>query len=482
MPDLPERNGLWKKYALGAALVIIACAAATAVAAIHQVDRIAAAFHGDLPVRDLLAEADPGKPQTVLLVGSDKRAKGAVDHQSGSRSDTMILMRLDPSKKAIALMSLPRDLKVNIPGHGKDKLNTAYAEGGTRLLLKTVKQTTGLTINHVINVDFRGFREAVNEIGCVYTDVDRRYFNANSLAYATIDVQPGYQKLCGQKALDYVRFRHEDNDLVRAARQQDFIRQAKDQVGVRKIVEDREAFARLFAKYSETDIRGTTEVLRIFKLVAFSAGQPIREVHFRTRLGPSYVYSSRRQIEQTVEEFLSAEDSPVPRGRLGSTAPERQAVRRRRPLPKAPLGLETAKRFGEDQAIEASASVGFPVLYPRLRTRGAVYVDVPRTYLIEDPSKTRHQAYRMVIKKGAVGEYYGVQGTTWKDAPILSNPSEERKLGRRTFQLFFDGDRLRLVALRTPRAVYWVSNTLLLSLSNQQMLAIARSLQPVGRG
>ena len=58
------------------------------MAAIHQVDRIVAAFHGDLPVRDLLAEADPGKPQTVLLIGSDKRAKGARDHDARARART----------------------------------------------------------------------------------------------------------------------------------------------------------------------------------------------------------------------------------------------------------------------------------------------------------------------------------------------------------------------------------------------------------
>jgi hypothetical protein len=87
----------------------------------------------------------------------------------------------------------------------------------------------------------------------------------------------------------------------------------------------------------------------------------------------------------------------------------------------------------------------------------------------------------MVLKKGLVGEYYGVQGIVWKDAPILAHPSETRVIRGRKFQLFKDGNRIRLVALRTPRAVYWVSNTLLLSLSNTQMLAIAGSLTPLGR-
>ena len=101
----------------------------------------------------------------------------------------------------------------------------------------------------MINVDFDGFWAAVNAIGCVYVDIDRRYFN-NSPGYAYIDVQPGYQKMCGREALQYVRFRHEDNDLVRSARQQDFLRQAKQQVGVGKLIDDRDKLVRIFGRYT----------------------------------------------------------------------------------------------------------------------------------------------------------------------------------------------------------------------------------------
>jgi hypothetical protein len=81
----------------------------------------------------------------------------------------------------------------------------------------------------------------------------------------------------------------------------------------------------------------------------------------------------------------------------------------------------------------------------------------------------------MVIKKGLIGEYYGVQGTTWKDPPVLRDASETRQIGRREFELHYDGDRLRMIAWRTDRGVYWVQNTLLQTLSEDQMLAIAKS-------
>ena len=104
------------------------------------------------------------------------------------------------------------------------------------MTLKTVG--TGLQINHVVNVDFLGFAQAVNAIDCVYIDVDRHYYHSNvglpaELQYDEINVQPGYQRLCGEDALDYARYRHTDTDIVRAARQQDFLREARQRVPAR---------------------------------------------------------------------------------------------------------------------------------------------------------------------------------------------------------------------------------------------------------
>jgi len=156
-------------------------------------------------------------------------------------SDTMMLIRLDPDKAATSIMSIPRDLKVNIyrgSGVQTAKINAAYNLGGPRLAVRTVRRELGIPINHVIDMDFGGFRHAVDRVGCIYTDVDRRYFNDNSGGgepYAQINLQPGYQKLKGQDALDYVRYRHTDNDFIRAARQQDFLRQARSQSGIKKL-------------------------------------------------------------------------------------------------------------------------------------------------------------------------------------------------------------------------------------------------------
>jgi polyisoprenyl-teichoic acid--peptidoglycan teichoic acid transferase len=480
--DIP-RPGLWKRLILAAVLVIFAAAGATAVAAFHEIDKVVDALElgPELKLGRELAETDPGEPQTLMLLGSDRRPRGNKEGAAGARSDTIMLVRLDPDKEAIAIMSLPRDLKVEIPGRGTDKLNMAYKYGGPRLTLRTVKRMTGLPINHVINVNFRGFWRAVNAVGCVYADIDRRYYN-DLAEFTYINLQPGYQRMCGTDALQYVRFRHEDNDLVRSARQQDFLRLAKQQVTSSELFEKRDRLLRIFGRNTTTDegLRSRSEVLRLLKLVLGTAGLPIREVHFEGHVGPTYVEASDQQVQRLVDEFLQVEDTPGPRGELRAQRTNPRRKRRKRPTP-VELGLENATTFGQEQAllaVEAGAGGSLPVLYPKLRMRGSIYVDQPRVYKLLGTDSKRYGAYRMVLRLD-FGEYYGVQALTWKDPPILEDPTEVRRVGRREYELHYDGDRLRLVAWRTPKAVYWISNTLLLTLSERQMLAIARSTRPL---
>ena len=493
MPEPPRRTGIWKRLLLGTLLIVVCSGSATAVFAFREVDRVVSALKTGqvLDLGEGLAEAEAGKPQTLLLIGSDKRARTARDARfdKSARSDTLLLVRLDPSRGATALLSLPRDLKVRIPGHGTNKLNAAYAIGGPKLTLETVKELTGLRINHVVNVDFSGFKDAVNAIGCVFVDVDRRYFNDNSgpAQYARIDIRPGYQRLCGRDALDYVRFRHEDNDLVRAARQQEFLRQAKQQVGVSRLISDRERLVDIFGRYTSSDagLRSRTAVLRLLKLVVASAQQPIREVHFEGRIGASYVTASSAVIRKLTAQFLGVEPTPGPRGGEaatdGSGRRGRRGRRRGRPRQSRPTdGLEDSRAVGRQMALKTrAAGARLPIFYPRVRDSRSVFVGDPVSYRIRVPRRGSFPSYRMVLKRDFVGEYYGIQGTTWPDPPILEGPSERRRIGRQTYELHYDGDRLRLVAWRTPRAVYWLSNTLLQTLSERQMLAIASSARPL---
>ncbi|MDX6657903.1 MAG: polyisoprenyl-teichoic acid--peptidoglycan teichoic acid transferase [Solirubrobacteraceae bacterium] len=480
--------GMVKRFLLGMVIITLLSAASVATAVLLEVKNDANIFQrAQIPIPNIkgaLDDVQGGGPQTILVLGSDRRFAD-IKQKNPVRSDTIMLVRLDPSKGATAVMNVPRDLKVQIPGHGEDKINAAYAYGGPSLSVKTLRSLLHIPINHVVNVNFGGFKHAVNRLKCVYVDVDRKYFNDNSPPfgggpdYATINVPAGYQRLCGQDALDYVRYRHFDTDLVRAARQQDFLRQAKDQVGVSRLFGDRTALLKIFGKYTQTDIRGTTAILRLLKLVAESASHPVQEVHFPGTAGPTYVTTSQNRLQKAVHDFLNAEASASPRG---ASTPAKHTPHRKRTRAGVPRGLVLNKTLGEDQAIALATHLHFPVYYPKLlAARGNYRVPDRRAYDIYDRGRHRYRAYRIVAFAGDIGQYYGVQGTTWSSPPILDNPSETRKINGRKFELFFDGSRLRLVAYRSKRAVYWVSNTLLETLTNQQMLALASSLTRVGR-
>jgi len=253
LDDTPRLGrGMAKKFALGGVLVVLFTAIAVATAVLLEVHKdIGFVREGSVPIpgiKGVLDDVPAGKPQTILLLGSDRRFGDGKDNPP--RSDTIIVVRLDPEKKATAIMSIPRDLKVEIPGVGTTRINEAYHVGGPKLAVRTVRHLLGIDINHVVNINFGGFARAVNRLGCVYADVDRRYFNDHGGpgGYATINLKPGYQKLCGQDALDYVRYRHTDSDFVRAKRQQTFLGQAKEQIGLGRIFGDREELLKIFGR------------------------------------------------------------------------------------------------------------------------------------------------------------------------------------------------------------------------------------------
>jgi polyisoprenyl-teichoic acid--peptidoglycan teichoic acid transferase len=478
LPESYTGPGVFKRFLLGALIIVLASASATAVAGWHEVDKVVAAFQHTkhINLAGVITEADAGKPQTILLMGSDKRSKNAIDVRRGAigkpLSDTMILVRLDPSKRATALLSLPRDLKVHIPGHGTDKLNAAYSIGGARLTVRTIRGLDPrLKINHVINVDFHGFSKAVNALGCIFVDVDRRYYNQSD-TYSKINIQAGYQRLCGQDALAYVRYRHEDNDLVRATRQQDFLRQIKAQVGAFGLLNNRDRLLHIFSAYTSSDLNSRSGILRLLKLAIFSASRPIQEIHFHAKLGTSYVYARPGVIRKIVTQFLGVQPSSGPKGVLRPKS--KQARRRQR---REDIGLESAPAPFRDQALQAiNAHVHvFPVYYPTRRVKGSLTIGPPSVYTIKTRGGKPYSAYRIVIKKNFVGEYYGLQGTTYRDAPILDQPHYPRTIHGRHFDVYPDGSRIRMVAWTDGHSVYWISNTLLQTLSNSQMLSIAAS-------
>ena len=173
-------------------------------------------------------------PANALVIGYDHRPE---DGTAPSRSDTVMLLRADPEGDTISMLSFPRDLIVEVrcPNGGRSlaRINAAYSFCGVEGTVETVKALTSLPIHYILTVNFEGFRKVVDRLNGVWIDVDRRYLNDNKdggESYAEINLWPGYQRLRGSQALDYVRFRHTDSDLYRVARQQSFVKAIKQAV------------------------------------------------------------------------------------------------------------------------------------------------------------------------------------------------------------------------------------------------------------
>ena len=504
----PGRSVLLRAL-IAAVLTITLSATAVASTVLLEIDDVVGEFVGPEQGRTAIdipevTRADAGDPRTFLILGSDARYADR-SLKIKPRSDTIMLARVDPDAKRIAVMSIPRDLKVKIPGAGSGKINSAYELGGPRKTVATIKRlfedATGedFPINNVISVNFGGFRRAVNYVGGVYVDVDRRYYNDNTTAgpgeaYAAIDVQPGYQRLKGQDALDYVRYRHGDNDFFRATRQQDFLRQISHQDAVRALldVSKRKQLAHIFGRYFEVDksFVSASNLIGLAKTGVFLTGEkaPVNEVRFpayeaKNPALDSSLYIKASSLRKTVDEFMTGKGSSNPRrvdASQAGKAPTAAKPKTQRNKPSSIQGLEQAQTEGENMAVivESQGKLGFPFYFPSLRKTGSRYADTkPRVYGIRDGRNKLHRAYRLTLYAGAYGEYYGVQGMSWKYPPILDDPDRMRDVGGRKLMLYYDGSHLRLVAWRTAKAVYWVTNTLTMSIPNSRLISIAGSLR-----
>ncbi len=547
-------------------------------------------------------------PAIALVIGYDHRA--GIESGNPSLSDTLMLIRADPVTKTISLLSFPRDLDVPdlLPStsapQGTDRINSAYSRCGSKGTLLTVGKLTGLPINYLITVNFHGFKEVVDKLDGVWMDVDRRYYNRNTGSYlnnfANINLQPGYQKLSGQQALDFVRFRHTDDDLHRVARQQAFVRSFREQVstsfspfkvpslvnaitsnievaeGGRKlqgkqvynyalfayglpaghVFQDKienvvcglgctassDEIAKAVASFSNPDVESSkaANAAALGRKLKQKA-PPVSSVTVTVLNGSgvagvaadtSYLLGQRGYKVLTPPNGLEPNaprqdyfhtmiyyDKTQARSKAAATAlqammqpadvaplPKNLALRALDPGSKLLVVLGTAfhgsigetttkappkhqaayVRFDKSPGTELLQplvkKVKFRLMVPTVLERNSYPDTLPgdkpvRRYYIDK----HHKAVRLVFRTGA-GEFWGIQETDFEDAPALADKSFRHDLGGREFDLYYNGSKLHMVVLRQGKSSYWVVNTLLDSLSNETMLAIAKGLKPLTTG
>jgi LCP family protein required for cell wall assembly len=183
------------------------------------------------------------RPTTTLLMGTDHADRS--DRADANRSDSIMLVRTDPDKHRISYLSIPRDLRVDIPGRGTGKINAAFALGGPALAMRTITGVTGIQINHVALVDFNSFSKLIDELGGVNVNVPKPIVsnrfdcpfptNTQCQKWQGWRFAKGKQKLDGRKALIYSRIRENrldpaENDLTRGERQQAVVQAIGDKL------------------------------------------------------------------------------------------------------------------------------------------------------------------------------------------------------------------------------------------------------------
>jgi polyisoprenyl-teichoic acid--peptidoglycan teichoic acid transferase len=500
-----------RRFFGGGLLIAVLTTAVISTAVFEGVSSIADALaKGHLISSAYLSPVTPGQPQTILVIGSDKRYQStiAADRASPPHTDTIILIRLDPGAGRVTVMSVPRDLLVpsfSFKGvtYRDEKINFAYSVGNTygtnatdgdNLTLEVVRQALdNLPINDIIDLNFESFVEVVAKLGCVYVDVDHYFYNPGDNGYSAIDVKPGYQCLSGDTALDYVRFRHSDSTFARDARQQDFLRQAKQQLSVTGLLTHWQDIVNSLGGAVSTNIRGATNVLRMVELVLESLGGPVRTVEFPDDPinvgGADDQTATPQQISHVIAEFLNSNKAlsvlpPAP-------APPQAAAQQRSShagagaATAAVTGLSPTPQASISQAQALAPQVPFAVELPQLTydwTQQYVGGLDYYAYRLKDLNGNEHWAYHIAWQDTSptsqVGAWYGIEGTDWTDPPLFAN-ADKRTYAGRQYLAVGDGRHVQDLGWIDNGTLYWINNTLFDDLSNAQMYALAASARAV---
>lgn len=371
----------------------------------------------------------PTKTWDLLVIGNDERTFG-IDAGGGSRSDSVWLVRMDANLQTINVWSLPRDWMVNIPGTSRvDKLTNTYGEGGVKLLLQTIEKETKVKVDGVMMLRFEAFSRLVNRLGCLYTDIDRRYYNKNlgtpETNYAEIDLKPGYQKVCGLDALSFARHRHSDNDLVRSRRQLSILKSAQLQWTGRTLLSSPSAMLDLLP-YVNTTVHKKKDLLSLAETAFSLKNTKVNNIKWLGHIEGANVVASHNEVNQMRSLWYSQ--------------PKKQRKSRKEKKSK-PKTLFSTKRWKTLRIKNIALRVPDQATNIQLRK-----------YNIDTPSG-KQEAWRMIIK-GWQGQAAGIQWTSWQNPPILKDSS--------------------LIYKKACGGIFWVANDLTSDVNKKEQKALLR--------
>lgn len=252
---------LWKRVLLFVLFTIVLLTSLAGAAVYAFVSKIQPTVHNEVPaaqhtvVDKANTPADKlNQPISILLIGLDDGDPDIPD--SPRRSDTMLVASINPENKTVNLLSIPRDSRVMIPGHsGYEKINNAYFYGGTDLAVRTVTDFLHIPIQYYIAIEWQSFIKVVDILGGVNLTVEHNMNYDDPYENLSIHLSKGYQHLDGEKAGEYVRYRHDElGDIGRVERQQNFLKALNSQMLQSGTILKLPALMTTISKYVHTDM------------------------------------------------------------------------------------------------------------------------------------------------------------------------------------------------------------------------------------
>jgi len=249
---------------------------------------------------EVLTKAKPMEPVNILVLGADYR-KGDVKY----RTDSMIVAHVDPQAKKIWMISIPRDTRIEYPGRGPIKINTAHVYGGPEGAVKAVENLTGLKMNHYLEVNFKGFKKAVDAVGGVWIDVPVAIDDIQadqSPGHRARKIDAGYQRLDGEHALTFVRARHQfaDQDFSRMKNQQLFFLALADQISKVGNVAKIPSLVSAVAPYIQTDM-SLVDMIKMAQALRGSGRDNIYTATMKGEWKSPFIYGDEEQLAGLVE-------------------------------------------------------------------------------------------------------------------------------------------------------------------------------------
>ena len=259
-----------------------------------------------------------GRQQNIVLLGVDSNGEGT-DKWKGTRSDTIIVLNIDPATHSVNAISIPRDSKVYIAGnHGVDKINSAHAYGGIDLAKKTVEDTLGIRINKYIVVHDDGVKEVIDALGGIPIYVEKRMNYDDFSGKLHIHLEKGNHVLSGQEAVGYLRYRHDGlGDIGRTQRQQWFLRGFLSRLQSPQTISKIPQIVSISKKYIKTDM----SVYELSQLAALAKGFDEGNIQIamlpgapNVKGGASYWILDPDKVQDVVNRLIYREDSLPDKG------------------------------------------------------------------------------------------------------------------------------------------------------------------------